>query len=95
LWLYTSNFNAEKHGILPAYCIEDLNDSLTFTTSNKETILKLYKMILLRMLLYECENWTLLKQYERSTETAEMNLLVSVIGYTLFDHKKMKELEKI
>ena len=52
-------------------------------------------MILLRMLLYECENWTLLKQYERSTETAEMNLLVSVIGYTLFDLKKMKELEKI
>jgi hypothetical protein len=46
------------------------------------------------MLLYECENWTLLKQHERRTDVAEMNLLVSVVGYTLFDHKKMKELEK-
>jgi len=44
--------------------------------------------------MYECENLTLLKQHERRTETAEMNLLVSVVGYTLFDHKKNETIRK-
>jgi hypothetical protein len=46
------------------------------------------------MLLYESENWTLLKQHERRIEAAEMNLLVSVVGYTLFDHKKNERIRK-
>ena len=46
------------------------------------------------MLLYECEKWTLLKQHERRTEAAEMKLFVSVVGYTLFDHKKNEIIRK-
>jgi len=61
-----------------------MNDSQTFTTSNKETLLKLYKIILLHILLCEDKNWTLLKQHERRIEAAEMNLLV--VGCTLFGH---------
>jgi hypothetical protein len=61
-----------------------LNDSQTITTSKKETLLKLYKVTVLHVLLYNCENWTLLKQHERRTEAAEM---VSVVGYTWYDHK--------
>jgi hypothetical protein len=71
-----------------------MNDSQTVTTSNKEALLKLYKIILLHLLLCECENGTLLKQHERRTAAAEMILLVSVVGYTLFDHYKNGRIRK-
>jgi hypothetical protein len=39
------------------------------------------------VLLHKCENWNLLKQHERRTEAAALNILISVVGYKWDDHK--------
>lgn len=43
--------------------------------------------MVVRGLLYGCENWTSLKERERRTETAEMKCVRSVVGFTLCTYK--------
>jgi hypothetical protein len=45
-------------------------------------------------LLYECENWVLLKPHERRIETAEMRFLRRVSGYIMYDHETNEEISK-
>jgi len=52
-----------------------------------ETILKIYSTLVLPTFLYGLENWTLTASQGRRTEAAEMKLLRSLAGYTLYDHK--------
>jgi len=60
---------------------------LTFEGGNKGTMLQLYKKMVVPALLYGCENWTLLKQQERRTETAEKKFVNSAAGCTLNGHE--------
>ena len=53
----------------------------------KETILKIYNTLVLPIILYGSENWTLTALQRRRIEAAEMKLLRPVAGYTLYDHK--------
>ena len=43
--------------------------------------------MMVSMFQYGCENWTLLKQHERRTERAKMEVYMSIAGYTLYYHK--------
>jgi len=52
-----------------------------------ETILKIYNTLVLPAFLYGSENWTLTALQRRRIEVAEMKLLRSLAGYTLYDHK--------
>jgi len=58
-----------------------------FKEVRTETILKIYNTLLLSILLYESENWTLTALQRRRIEAAEMKLLRPLAGYTLYDHK--------
>jgi hypothetical protein len=53
----------------------------------RETILKIYNTLVLPTFLYGSENWTLKASQRRRIEEAEMKLLRSLAGYTLYDHK--------
>lgn len=57
--------------------------------------MKVYNIIAVPVLLYGCENWTLLNPQERKIETAEMKCLRSVVGCTLYGHKTNKEIRKL
>jgi len=50
----------------------------------KETILKIYKTLVLLTFLYGSENWTLTALQRRRIEAAEMKLLRPLAGYTLY-----------
>ena len=52
-----------------------------------ETILKIYKTLVLPTFLYGSENWTLTASQRRRIEAAEMKLLRPLAGYTLCEHK--------
>ena len=58
-----------------------------FRKVRKETILKIYKTLVLPTFLYGSENWTLTALQRRRIEAAEMKLLRPLAGYTLHDHK--------
>ena len=52
-----------------------------------EIILKIYNTLVLPTFLYGSENWTLIASQRKRIEAAEMKLLRSLAGYTLYDHK--------
>jgi two-component SAPR family response regulator len=52
-----------------------------------ETILKIYNTLVLPTLLHGSENWTLTASQRRRIEAAEMKLLRTLAGYTLYNHK--------
>jgi hypothetical protein len=52
-----------------------------------ETILKIYNTLILPTFLYGSENWTLTALQRRRIEAAEMKLLRTLAGYTLYGHK--------
>jgi len=58
-----------------------------FKKVRAETILKIYNTLVLPTFLYGSENWTLTALQRRRIEEAEMKLLRSLAGYTLYDHK--------
>jgi len=58
-----------------------------FRKVRKETVLKIYKNLVLPTFLYGSENWTLAASQRRRIEAAEMKLLRPLAGYTLYDHK--------
>jgi hypothetical protein len=58
-----------------------------FRKVRTETILKIYKTLILPTFLYESENWTLTAMQRRRIEAAEMKLLSPLASYTLYDHK--------
>ena len=58
-----------------------------FKKVRTETILKIYNTLVLPTFLYGSENWTPTALQRRRIETAEMNLLRPLAGYTLYDHK--------
>jgi hypothetical protein len=43
---------------------------------------KLYEIMMVSVFQYGCEKWTLLKQHERRTKRAEMEVFMSTAGYT-------------
>ena len=53
----------------------------------KETILKIYNLLVLPTFLYGSENRTLTALQRRRIEAAEMKLLRPLAGYTHYDHK--------
>ena len=57
----------------------------------KETKLKFYKVMTVPM-LYSSEIWTLTKSQLKKIETAEMEFLRYVAGYTLQDKKYSKDI---
>jgi hypothetical protein len=52
-----------------------------------EITLKIYNTLVLPTFLYGSENWTLTALQRRRIEAAEMKLLRTLAGYTLYDHK--------
>jgi hypothetical protein len=52
-----------------------------------ETILKIYKILVLPTFLYGSENWTLTALRRRRVEAAEMKLLRPLAGYTIHYNK--------
>jgi len=58
-----------------------------FKKVRKETILKIYNTLVLPTFLYGSENWTLTALQRRRSEVAEIKLLRTLAGYTLYDHK--------
>jgi hypothetical protein len=48
---------------------------------------KIYNTLILPKFLYVPENWTLTASQRGRTEAAEMKLLRTLTGYTLYDHK--------
>jgi hypothetical protein len=58
-----------------------------FRKVRKETILKLYNILVLPSFLYGSENWTLTASQRRRIEAAEMKILRPRAGHTLNDHK--------
>ena len=58
-----------------------------FRKVRKETIFKLYNTLVLPKFLYGSKNLTLTDSQRRRIEAAEMKLLRSLAGYTLYDHK--------
>ena len=50
-------------------------------------MLKIYNTLVLPTFLYGSENWTLTALQRRRIETAGMQLLRPLAGYTLNDHK--------
>lgn len=63
-------------------------------TSTRE-MSKLFEIMMASVFQYGCENWTLLKQQERRTERAEMEVLMSTAGYTLYYHKTNGEIREV
>jgi len=60
---------------------------IIFKKARTESILKIYNTLVLPTILYGSENWTLTALQRRRIEAAEMKLLRSLAGYTLYDHK--------
>lgn len=60
----------------------------------KETILKLYKTLILPTFLYGSENWILTTSQRRRIEAAEMRLLRPLAGYTLLDHRTNESIHR-
>ena len=54
----------------------------------KETVLKLYKNLVLPTFLYGAENWILTAYLKRRIDAAKMKLLRSLAGYILYDHMR-------
>ena len=59
-----------------------------------ETILKIYKTLVLPTFLYGSENLTLTALQRRRIEAAEMKLLRPLAGYTLHDHKTKESVRR-
>jgi hypothetical protein len=59
-----------------------------------ETILKFYKTLVIPTLLYGSETWTLTESQLKRLEAAEMQLLRSLAGHTLLDHKRNEDIRK-
>jgi hypothetical protein len=60
---------------------------IIFKKLRKETILKMYKTLVLPTFLCGSENLTLTALQRRRIEAAEMKLLRPLAGYTLYDYK--------
>jgi len=58
-----------------------------FKKVRTETILKIHNTLVLPEFLYVSENWTLTALQRQGIEAAEMKLLRTLEGYTLYDHK--------
>jgi len=58
-----------------------------FRKVRTETILKIYKTLIVPTFLYGSENWTVAASQRRRIEAAEMKLLRPLAGYTLQDNK--------
>jgi hypothetical protein len=58
-----------------------------FKTSNKETLLKLYRIKEVPMLQYGCENWPLIKEHKRRNDRAETKFVPSAAAHTLYSHE--------
>jgi hypothetical protein len=58
-----------------------------FKKVRTETLLKLYKTLVLLTLLYGSDNWTVTASQRRRIEAAEIKLLRPLAGYALYDHK--------
>jgi hypothetical protein len=52
---------------------------------------KLYKFMEVPVLLYGCEEWTLMKEHKRRNDRAETKFLPSVAGYTSYGHGTNEE----
>jgi hypothetical protein len=55
--------------------------------STLSSSLEIYNTSVLPTFLYGSENWTLTALQRRRIEPAEMKLLRTLAGYTLYDHK--------
>jgi len=55
--------------------------------SRTETILKINNILILPTFLYGSDNWTLRASERGRIEAAEIKLLISLAGYSLYDHK--------
>jgi hypothetical protein len=69
--------------------IRTLNNKL-----RKDTQMKFYKVTMVPKLIYKSKIWTTTKKQEAKIETAEMNFLRSVAGYTRKDKKNILKLGK-
>jgi hypothetical protein len=58
----------------------------------KEVVLKLYNAMVLPLLLYGCETWTLRADQKKGTEAAEKRFLSCVAGCTLLHRKRSEEI---
>ena len=65
----------------------DLLNKRRVTKVRRETILKIYNILIVPTFLYGSENWTLTASQRRRIEAAEIKLLRPLAGYTLYDHK--------
>lgn len=61
-------------------------NNLTGISNNNKTLLELYKIAVLPILLYRCENWTSLKWHDTRIEIVEIQAFMSLVRYTLQDH---------
>ena len=53
------------------------------------TQIKFYKVMAVPVLMYGSENWSLNRWDKRKIEVAEMRMLKSMAGYTLWDEKEV------
>jgi hypothetical protein len=69
------------------------NDTKDIETKNfAKQQLKFDKIMAVPMLTYASENWTMNRSDKKKIESAEMNFLRSVAGYTLLDQKRSTDI---
>jgi len=61
-------------------------NNLTGISNNNKILLELYKIVVLSILLYRCDNWTSLKWHDTGIVMVEIQAFRSLVGYTLQDH---------
>lgn len=66
----------------------------TFKNCNRQTLLKLYKIMAIPTLLYGCESWVLTISQQNKVEAAEMRFLRQVAGYRLIDKKRNVDIRR-
>jgi hypothetical protein len=69
-----------------------LNNTLKPNLLQRSTRLKLYKTLVLPILLYGSEIWTVKQCDKNRLRTAEMKYLRQTAGYTLLNHKRNEEI---
>jgi hypothetical protein len=62
---------------------------------SKYTRIKIYKIFARPTLAYGSESWTIQSKDRKRLISAEMRFIRRTLGYTLFDHKRNKELTDI
>ena len=58
------------------------------------TQIKFHKVMAVPVLMYGSENWSLNRSDKRKIEAAEMRLLRSLAGYTLWDKKRSADIRE-